>query len=1132
MITQPLEIYGSQATFGGGLKLINRAYNGPLIKIIRFADEAVAEVYPDSLGKISLDSYIDIGANISSSVLLGEFLNQPGYDSDYDPYQLGSLTAGVLLVYDQSPNLNNLENSSPSTQPLICVNGAVKQSLYGLELFMEHLGSRYFEFNAPPKEFTLHLVYRPQELLLNKSTKILYQSNDAFQFNTESTFLILTFTDGEEQICYSGRIKNMVGGDPNSLVLIDEDYYSNYNGGAIEFENPDIAEKVITLETTIATAAYNSALKYRLGGANFSFNTCIIYEGTGNKSRRHATNLALVDDVPNLKNQLNRFSPESFYNTFYGAKAIYSTVSLAGLNTDSQVKLIDIRRSVKSSTPIVTGQGDATVYADASGLLSLSSPIEIINGNSSATTLGEFLNGPNSNNVDNLPQTLWGYVLRLYDQSLNEAHANYFSNLAIIYNGDKQRFEPYINSTDPSIVRGFNFDITGSQFQGYFSLGNNKIISPKSIFFVFANNNTNLRVQSQLGGSFFGAGYFSRLGNPYGDYGVSINGPSSSSIITDFAYDTKVHTLGISLGSTPTLQFDNETPITFSLTGISSFLEFGVLGPLYGTLLAAIVYDQDRLDEFEDIMLFLNGFFGVENTIFPETLADTTFNGENPGASYIYSTQQLVNNNGRSVRTVIPATEVEGDILNGIISKEIYDWDVKSIAQNNDANILRLYNQLSPLSNTYLQATNSIKIYNNSSSSFTRDTTTNKIVLSPDASQELFTTTKVSLTNNFCIVVVGAAPSTSCNLLGDGTCSISFDSGVFTLNTTVGSYSFITSLTAGQFFILRADRNNNNLVLQISTSTFRGDQYLYTLTTDVFEFDTVLGEDAADTTTYTGGLFSLIVYEESKQNVQSNILTSLYTSHGIVNYPPVSLSIPVVPSNPLPVIESHTTISGAMAGASEVVTMDLPSDLEVGDVLLLVYSGGKDNACSQGGAGFNFPPSAWSKPWEVIYNDGNSSSAGVTILYRVVDGTETNFSEELYARSLITGPMYYTISILRLTNVDTTDVIQVVGTGIEVSNNTTSIPSVTTTRTNSLAFAVAAYDGADFGTFEPNSPWVEYLELEHVNGEALGTSLVIATQPMESVGATGNATIVVTPEGGDSAYDGMIGVQFVINSAD
>lgn len=1142
MNIQPLELYGDQASFGGGMKLLNRTYDGPLIKIIRTVDGVSVNVYPDVTGKVSLDSYIEVGTNISNATTLGQFLHQPGYTPD-SVIAPTNVTAEVTLIYDQSPNSNNYQALS---NPRICHNGEIFTSEFGMEIVSSILGEfgGVFVGNAPDQSFTVHIIGKPAGInVIN--TEVFNTHSVVLQNSASSGLNSVYFSQATNELVYTNKavykINNLIGEKDPARIFVDEDYINEYTSGIVEFDplytenvgSPataeDINEKILTVEVTALDANYSESNSIFFYGISRRFNSVIVYNGIGNATRRHKTNQILVEGVPNLENQLIKFSPTSFYNAFYGAKGIYSAIALADLNHDTSIKILQAQRGYEigiSPTTVILDSTTVDVYTDNSGQISLESPIVVTNGSSNATKFGDFLNAPNYNNVDNLNTNIDynGYTTIIYDQSVYGNHATKFGpEAALLYNKAADKFEPYLSGTEKSIVRGFNFKRPTASFPAVFSFPFGTFNSPKSIIFVFANSGSTNKIQSQLGGFGFGAGYFSRTFNVT-DYGIEINGPSSTPVTTAFGYDTNVHIMGISLGNTPTLRVDNETPITFTLNSNADLLKFNQLGPLYGTLLAAIVYDEDRLDDFSEIFQYLTAFFGVENNTFPELLTNNTFNGKYPGATYIFSTQQLTQNLGKIAKFSIPATSGFLNVTPGLVTKELYNQDVIAIAQSNDAEITELYNHLNPFSDNYLSSSG-INMYDGATQTLTRATSSQAIIIPSTQSGELFTTqTKISLQNNFSIYIIGETPTTDCNLLGDGTCSVSFVGGEVVVTTTAGTYNSIETLSSGEFFIIELTRNSTSLVIGLNTLSTRKTRYEHTITAnEAFEFNTVLGDSPTDTTAYTGTLQSLIVYETNK--FSNELITKLYQEHKQTTYPPVSSSIPVpAPTISAPIIESYSTISGSFPDSVQSITMDLPTGVESGDLLLLIYSAGKNNGMSTSNSGFDIPPAGWS----LLVKEGVYGSAGISIWYKVADGSETNFSATLYSRNIYSADMYYTLSILRISKVNTTTMFEPVGSTIDVSNNTTSIPSINTTYDYSLAFAVASYDGADMGSFEPNSPWVEYLELEHVDGEAYGTSCVIATQIIETAGNTGDATIVVS--GG--AYDGMVGVQFAINSSD
>lgn len=897
MNIQPLELYGNEASFGGGMKLLNRTYDGPLIRIIRDNDDAPAEVFPDNEGKISLNSYVEVGLLISNATNLGEFLHQPGYtpDSKLEPT---NVSASIAIIYDQSPNLNHFEAVG---DPKICYEGQIFTSLFGMEIITNSNDfSGSFVGNSPNQSFSFHMIGKPQFVNTNS---VLLSTNELEVTNkvqiTEGQSVNLLTDETTYFYIYGYNLVQAVNQKNTSTVLVDEDYIKNWEGDnkvfdEITIESPspievEVSEKIVTIEATVQDNNYSETGTFSTKGIVNRIHSFIIYNGVGNATRRHKTNQILVEGIPNLENQLIKFSPASFYNTFYGAKGIYSCMALAGLNNSTSIRMIQAQRGREQTVngfkfTNLDNSARVDVYQDNSGQISLESPVVVAAGSSNATKLGEFLNATGYENVDNLDPNIDynGYTRIIYDQSIYDNNATSGPVSALLYRKAFDRFEPYISSTEKSVVRGFNFNSEFFSFPAQFTFENNPFPSPKSIIFVFANSGTT-KIQSQLGGYSIGSGYFSRT-FAVTNYGITIDGPSLLPTRTSYGLDTNVHIVGISLGDNPTFQIDNEDPINFTITSVNEFKALNQLGPLYGTLLATIVYDEDRVDDFPEIFQYLNAFFGVENNEFPENIVDTSFNGEHPGASYLFSTQNLIGNITKAAKFSIPAASNNLDVYTSFVTQELYNQDIIAVAQENDANIIELYNQLNPFSSNYLESTG-IPIYTGSDLSITRTSNIQAITISPTQSGELFTTqNKISLSGNFSMYVVGEAPTENCNLLGDGTCSLSFAIGGIILNTTNGLYGSISTLSPGQFFILEITKNNTNLIIGINTTTQRDSRFAYIIPAeDAFEFDTVFGDSSTDTTAYTGTLQSLIIYETD--NFSHSLITKLYQTHKQNTYP-------------------------------------------------------------------------------------------------------------------------------------------------------------------------------------------------------------------------------------------------------
>lgn len=1124
MNIQPLEIYGEDASFGGGLKLLNRYYDDALIKVIRHNDSVSADVYPDQDGKVSLYSQIAVGSLYSSATTLGAFLNYPGFVNDAQV--LGqSITAGVSIIYDQSPNQNNATNSDPNTQFLIAVNSEVFFGEYGLELYTL---DKHMTIGSVGQSFSLHLTYTPINETQNNPQAIIKQEDNAFAFNSRNQ---LAFIIGQG-LYTRFDISTVTNQDGGALVLIDEDYFSNYTGTGITLESS--TAKILTIESKSTDAAYDSTANYVLGGANGAFYTCIVYVGNGFKTRRHRTNQIMAEDIENLSSQLTKFSPESFYNHFYNASAIFATVSLSGVNNLEEKKLLRVLRSTindASSTGIRPELNswavEVDVYTDNSGRLSLESPIQNSNKPTSATKLGEFLNATGYNNVDNIPDNVWGFTHTWYDQSLHERQAVKFSSLyPILYNGNLQRFEPAVG--DETIVKAMNFDY-GNVFQSYFKLDeNNFIASPKSIVIVYANNGVTNKYSQLAGWSFGGPGYYSRIPRITEgeqvvkgfsiDEGIAVTNPFGAQF-TDYGLDTKTHIVGISLGENPQFIVDNNDPVEFDIyTNNELFepLEFNVIGPMYGYIQAIIVYDDDKLSDFPEIFAVLQGFFGVEDSIFPETDLFEDIPHVYKDVTHIYSLQKLADLSTFLATIKVDTTGLEFPALGGVITKELFNKDVQALAEDNDARLLTLYNQIKLADTPFNanEATTLIKIYDGATEAMVRLSSPNKIVIDPTAVNQRFTSdTSISLPNDSCIYLIGKYPSTDGTLVGNGSTKIGIAGASFIVTTSAGSYSFPSGLSVNDFFVFRMDRLGTSLIAQTNKNTI----YEYEITSaETLEFNTLLTNGSSDVSQYTGGFYGAIVFNKSKRLVGQDITTTIYENYNLTA--PDDASNTTVLLGSYPVIESTTLAEGTNnTDTTFVETVTNPLGLETGNMLLAVVM------ADSGSAGpLNTTPTGWT----LISNPTYTGQGAISILYKIVDGTEGSTSDfELYRNQTYNPILYYNIWMARVTGVNTTTPINVTGSTSTSSSTPLTISGITTTSASTLAIAAALFDGSDGDPLSAAVDWTEEAVLDNPDDiNAQGFAGIIASKEISAASAVSDLEITA-----NIVSDGMVGIMFAIN---
>ena len=113
--------------------MLHRGYAGALAQVLRHDDDAEVLVYPDVDGKVSLNSPLEVISGTSEATILGGFLCVGNYT--FDPafvVPAAGVTAGVITIFDQSANVNNLTNTDKATQPLIIDEGELFFTFWGV----------------------------------------------------------------------------------------------------------------------------------------------------------------------------------------------------------------------------------------------------------------------------------------------------------------------------------------------------------------------------------------------------------------------------------------------------------------------------------------------------------------------------------------------------------------------------------------------------------------------------------------------------------------------------------------------------------------------------------------------------------------------------------------------------------------------------------------------------------------------------------------------------------------------------------------------------------------------------------------------------------------------------------------
>ncbi|KKK66383.1 hypothetical protein LCGC14_2964640, partial [marine sediment metagenome] len=216
-------------------------------------------------------------------------------------------------------------------------------------------------------------------------------------------------------------------------------------------------------------------------------------------------------------------------------------------------------------------------------------------------------------------------------------------------------------------------------------------------------------------------------------------------------------------------------------------------------------------------------------------------------------------------------------------------------------------------------------------------------------------------------------------------------------------------------------------------------------------------------------------------------------------------------TNAVPIIESWEVDGSSSTSTS--LTCAKPSGVQIGDLLVLLPFNDDTTNTDQ----FINNKNGWTLAAEA---GSTTSDSHIGFYYRVADGTEPS-SETVTAASADDWGMWY----LRISGVDTSDVIEAVGSDVIANTQNLDITGVTTSKSNSLILYLQAFDGGDEYPYSvAGTGFVEFDEYRSgsSNGDA---SASFGYRNMVSAGASGTAT--VTASGGS---DGQVGFQVAINS--
>ena len=594
MNQQPLEVFGSQALFGCGFKLLHRGYAGALAQVLRHDDDAEVLVYPDVDGKVSLNSPLEVISGTSEATILGGFLCVGNYT--FDPafvVPAAGVTAGVITIFDQSANVNNLTNTDKATQPLIIDEGELFFTFWGLGAYLG--GGRYLNANTFGESVSLH--YRLQ-LDSVTGTKYLFRQTD--------NLLYAKVTD-----LY---LDEAVGVD-DAVVFINEGYFRDYTTYNIPLE----AEQglLITLDIDVSTDVLSSPPSYRIENVG-TLHTLLAYSDSGSHVRRHSTNIMLSEDIADLKEKLERYNPNSYYNIVSGAKAAFGMFSFAGILGPRNTRILRAFRQYSLQV------GYIDVFVDNTGYVTLDSPVANPSDGSLATVLGEWVGNTGYTDVDGVGP-IDAYIDRLYSQISEDNFAQ---------GGGFTRPKLYDGLNQELISAGFN-GVVGMEFYvpgddtPEKSLTLNTPIYAKTVVVVYANDNANAEM-SCLVSAGFGSEIYSKFYFPQGGQGLkgATLYDATTFNYTEAGLDTAVHVVALYDDAQKFVVDTEAYDVTYDsipngiegteLEGLARWQYIGSSsgnGVYYhkGRICAVLFYDDDKYVQRDYIHSYFNTLFGIQN---------------------------------------------------------------------------------------------------------------------------------------------------------------------------------------------------------------------------------------------------------------------------------------------------------------------------------------------------------------------------------------------------------------------------------------------------------------------------------------------------------------------------------------
>jgi len=198
------------------------------------------------------------------------------------------------------------------------------------------------------------------------------------------------------------------------------------------------------------------------------------------------------------------------------------------------------------------------------------------------------------------------------------------------------------------------------------------------------------------------------------------------------------------------------------------------------------------------------------------------------------------------------------------------------------------------------------------------------------------------------------------------------------------------------------------------------------------------------------------------------------------------------------------------------ITITAPSGIQSGDLLLALLCRDSFDPESFPDGYFSFSLTGFTEFLSIKSNDSDTT---IQAFYRVADGTEGGSITATSSQSRTSVGFY-----LRLTGVDTSSPINVVGARAADTSPPITMTAVTTTVDDCLAFALFNFDGGDGDPFSlSGTGWGTTLKYQETGGLGSDHGAGWATKTVTTAGSSADVTL-----SNSGNNDGVMGVQFAI----